>query len=62
MSPLFTMKLINENTYWHGTGKTFNCHLSFCPAKTIIQAIFFCKVNIFPLLEKFPPRTPTLFS
>jgi hypothetical protein len=50
------MKLILENVYWHGTHKFFNflnriVHevLGFAPIMIFI--IFFCEVNIFPLLD-----------
>jgi len=49
------LKFINEHLYCHGTGKIssfFNGHevLGFLP--TIILTVFFCKVNIFPLLDE----------
>jgi hypothetical protein len=47
--------------YWHGTGKISNflnrlLHGVLGYAPTIILMIFFCKVNIFPLLEELPKK------
>jgi len=51
--------IIYIEVHCHGTGKIFsffNGHkhevLSFVPA--IILTMFFCKVNIFPLLDELP--------
>ena len=53
------MKLINESMYWHGTGRISDCfirllHGGLRCAPAIIVTIFFCKVKIFPLLERSP--------
>jgi len=55
------MKFIYEGIYWHRTGGISDCLsrllqevLGCVPA--IILMIFFCKVKIFPLLEKLPPK------
>jgi hypothetical protein len=53
--------LINENIYWHGTGKISSflnrlLHEVLGCAPTIIMMIFFCNVNIFLLLDEFPPK------
>jgi hypothetical protein len=55
------MKNISEDIYWHGTGKISNflnrlLHGVLGCAPTIILMIFFCKVNIFPLLEELPQK------
>jgi hypothetical protein len=57
---LFTMKFINENIHWHGTTKILNSlnrlvHDVPGFAPTIILTMFFCKVNIVSLVDKFPP-------
>jgi hypothetical protein len=55
------MKFIPENIHWHRKGKISNflnilLHGVLGHAPTIILMIFFCKVNIFPLLEELPQK------
>jgi hypothetical protein len=58
---LFENKFINENIYWHGTHKICSFLNRLLDgvlgcAPTMILMIFFCKVNIFVLLEEFPQK------
>jgi len=67
ISWLLIIKLINESTYWHGSGRIFNCLnrllqqvLGCAPA--IILIILFCKEKIFPLLEETRPKIIPYFK
>jgi hypothetical protein len=59
---LFTLKLIHENVYWHGTGKFFKFLNRIVHAPTMIVTILFCEVNIFPLLDKLPLKITPHFT
>jgi hypothetical protein len=60
---LSTRKFINENIYWHGTGKIssfFKKDFYKGYAPTIIMIVFFCKVDILLLFEEFLPPSPRI--
>jgi hypothetical protein len=53
---------MNENIYWHGTGRISKLlnrllHEVLGHATSVLLMIFFCKVNIFPLLEELPQKS-----
>jgi hypothetical protein len=61
ISWLLVTKFINDSVYWHQTGRIHNClnrllqEVLGC-ASAIIQAVSFCEMKIFPLLEELPPK------
>jgi len=60
------MKFVNENVYWHGTGRICDClnihlHEVLGCALAIILMIFFCKVKIFTLLEELTLKNYFVF-
>jgi hypothetical protein len=54
-------KLINENMYAHGRGDIYNflnrlSHEFLGLTPDMILTVFFCNINIYLLLDKFPQK------
>jgi len=60
------MKFVNESIYLHGRERISNClnillHEVLGCAPAVILTVFFCKVNIFALLEELPLKNIPYF-
>jgi hypothetical protein len=63
---LFTIKFINLNKYWHGSGKILKLMNRFLHevldlTSAIILTLLFCKVNIILVLGELPQKIIPLF-